>query len=292
MGYELRRWLADRLPDGISSGERLVALEIADQAHEKTRLAYGRDLLDIVIRRTGLSDAKQVGKILAKLGANGIELRVPIAGKNGKPVTDKLGRVLYACKGHELTLRIPRANECPALKVPQAGELQRSPEQGTTAPKAPPAGAQRSPARGTKLPQAGDPTSQESSDSSSLASEASVTPIEREIDPLVQKLMDDHGATEDEATTIVAQVRGEGRINSLASWASSNTGRLDIKQRLYALRHSHDTPAMPGRSLPPWCGECGDGDPEAATDPARRFHNYDDGSSKRCDCHPASQKAA
>jgi hypothetical protein len=115
---------------------------------------------------------------------------------------------------------------------------------------------------------------------------------EREIDPLVQKLMTDHGATEDEATTVVAQVRGEGRINSLASWASSNTGRLDIKQRLYAIRHSRNAPAAPGRSLPPWCGECGDGDPTAATDPARRFHNYDDGSSKRCDCHPASQKAA
>lgn len=103
--------------------------------------------------------------------------------------------------------------------------------------------------------------------------------------------MDDHGATEDEATTILDQVRREGRINSLASWASSATGQLDIKQRLYALRAPQRI-GPTGPSLPPWCGECNDGDDSAATDPARRFHHLDDGSSRRCECHPASQKAA
>lgn len=138
-----------------------------------------------------------------------------------------------------------------------------------------------------------------SGDSSSLSSlvpqQAGESPSaasdEREIDPLIQKLMNDHGATEDEAATILDQVRREGRIGSLAGWATSITGQLDIKQRLYALRMPQRLgPAGP--SLPPWCGECNDGDPAAATDPARRFHHLDDGSSRRCDCHPASQKAA
>lgn len=243
MGYELRRWLADRLPDGLSSGERLVALEIADQAHERTRLAYGGELLEIVVRRSGLSDAKQVGKVLAKLGAAGLELRVPIAGKDGKPVTDKVGRILYACKGHELTLRVPKQSECPALKVPPAGELQRSPGQGPIERKGPPAGAQRSPARGTKLPQAGDPTSHYHSDHSSLIPLASAdpptlsaAPSEREIDPLIQKLMNDHDATEAEAAAIVDQVRAEGRVRNLTGWASSRTGALDFRQRLAEVR--------------------------------------------------------
>lgn len=114
---------------------------------------------------------------------------------------------------------------------------------------------------------------------------------EREIDPLIQKLMNDHDATEDEATELLAQVRTEGRIKSPASWASSTTGQLDIKQRLYTLRAPQRIgPAGP--SLPRWCGECNDGDPAAETEPGRRFHHLDDGSSRRCECHPASQKAA
>ncbi|MBD9734559.1 hypothetical protein IGX29_22645 [Streptomyces sp. H28] len=171
MGYDLRRWLADRLPDAVSSGERLVALEIADLAHETTRLAYRADLLEIVVRRTGLSSSKQVGKVLGKLAANGIELRVPIKDAHGQPVTDKAGRTLFACAGHRTTFRIPTEAECPALKVPQQGDLsaaesspaeetnesessprretKSSPARETKAEKGPPPGAEWSPARGT-----------------------------------------------------------------------------------------------------------------------------------------------
>lgn len=176
MGYELRRWLADRLPAGLSSGERLVALEIADRAREDTRRAYGTDLLDIVVRRTGLADQKQLGKVLGKLAANGVELRVPVR-KDGQVVTDSRGRALYACKGHALEFRIPTNAECPALLLlPQEGDLQSSPEQGTNEPKAPPSGAQSSPARGTKLPPAGDPIPQSPQHLSSLVPRDSPDP--------------------------------------------------------------------------------------------------------------------
>lgn len=40
--------------------------------------------------------------------------------------------------------------------------------------------------------------------------------------------------------------------------------------------------------LPDWCGQCADGNPAAATEPARRFITQSDGSSTRCHCHPAS----
>ncbi|MEV6803171.1 hypothetical protein [Streptomyces sp. NPDC051132] len=164
MGYELRRWLADRLPATVSSGERLVALEIADQAHDDTRTGYGSDFMAVVVRRTGLSNAKQVGKVLGKLAANGIELRVPITDKYGQPVTDKAGRTLFACAGHRTTFRIPTEDECPALKVPQAGDLhapESSPAEGTSAAESSPGRetkpAKRSPARGQKVPRQGDP---------------------------------------------------------------------------------------------------------------------------------------
>ena len=120
MGYQLRRWLADRLPSDLSSGERLVALEIADQADEETRLAYGKGLLAVVARRTGFASEKQVGKVLGKLAARGIELRVQIV-KDGRPLFDGRGRPVFAYDGHETTYRIPTLEECPAL-VPFEGD--------------------------------------------------------------------------------------------------------------------------------------------------------------------------
>ena len=101
MGYQLRRWLADRLPDTLSSGERLVALEIADQANDHTRRAWGDATLATILRRTGYADDKQLGKVLGKLAEHGVELRVPVrdAGlsitgfESATPSTDPLAAV-------------------------------------------------------------------------------------------------------------------------------------------------------------------------------------------------------
>uniref|UniRef100_A0AAU1ZZ99 DNA-binding protein n=1 Tax=Streptomyces sp. NBC_00093 TaxID=2975649 RepID=A0AAU1ZZ99_9ACTN len=160
MGYELRRWLADRLPAGLSSGERLVALEIADQAHDGTRAANSPDVLEIVARRTGLSGVKQVGKVLGKLSAGGIELRVPLKDPQGQPLRDKAGRIVFACAGHRTTFRVPDDSECPALKVPPVGDQtdsERSPAGETIEPeRSPERGAnqgERSPAGGTNRPE-------------------------------------------------------------------------------------------------------------------------------------------
>ncbi|MFM9796548.1 hypothetical protein [Streptomyces turgidiscabies] len=183
MGYELRRWLADRLPAGLSSGERLVALEIADQAHDGSRAAYGPDLLEVVTRRTGLSSVKQVGKVLGKLAANGIELRVPVKDANGESVTDKAGRILFACAGHRTTFKVPDDIECPALLVPRPGDqddAESSPSGETNTQESSPGGetseAERSPAGGQKVPPAGDPNhSHHSTTTTTAVTDASVT---------------------------------------------------------------------------------------------------------------------
>lgn len=107
MGAELRRWLAPRLPRDVSPGERIVALEIADQAWDHTRVFSRENAMRIVAVCTGYK-LETVGTNLAKLGKRGIELRVPIGKK-----TD--GTPLYAARGREVEFRVPTAEECPAL---------------------------------------------------------------------------------------------------------------------------------------------------------------------------------
>ncbi|MFF0309784.1 hypothetical protein ACFYSC_20340 [Streptosporangium sp. NPDC004379] len=206
MGYALRRWLADRLPAGLSSGERLVALEIADQANEQTRRAYGRGMLKTVVRRTGYADEKQLGKVLGKLSANGIELRVPVRDKEGRIVVDSRGRTVYACKGHELNFYVPLSEECPVLKVSQEGD-QSTPESSAArrtknaegplrSPKGPPPGPQRSPAWSSKVLRSGAPSPQSPQENtSSLLNRA------------MRQVMTAVGATAEEAREMIEIIR-------------------------------------------------------------------------------------
>lgn len=128
VGYELRRQLADTLPEGLSSGERLVALEFADQANDRTRLAYGRRVLTLVARRCGFANEKQVGKVLGKLAKRGIELRVQIT-RDGKPVFDHRGRPVFAYDGRETTYQIPVFGE-PAAPPPGEDSPPVVPQEG------------------------------------------------------------------------------------------------------------------------------------------------------------------
>lgn len=264
MGYELRRWLADRLPAKLSSGERLVALEIADQANEKTRRAYGKSVLEAVIRRTGYADGKQLGKVLGKLAANGVELRVPLRDRHGKPVVDKRGRTVYACNGHELNFYIPSTEECPALKVSQAGDQEpsgSSPDQGSMdgeapppGPEGPPVGAGSSPGWSPKVPQAGEPSPQSPQDSSSLSTPKEEpkegeredrqgedqTPTPPPAVPgvsadLVERVMGATTATAEEFVRIVEAARRDG-IRTPGPWLRSDAGAENFRDRLAALR--------------------------------------------------------
>lgn len=156
---------------------------------------------------------------------------------------------------------------------------------GTTSPAR---GDSQSATGGLQDPQTYVVTGKEESLSARLPRQTRDSPAapsdEREIDPLTQKLMTDHGATEDEATALLTQVRAEGRIKSLVSWSGSATGQLDIKQRLYALRAApQDSPAT--TPLPDWCGRCNDGDPVAERNPRFRTLNGLP-SGEKCHCHP------
>lgn len=122
MGYRLRRWFEDRLPQEISSGERVVALAIADLVWDDSRVGYGTKFMTKLLWKTGFEGEAQITKVLSKLAARGIELRVPVAGQDGKPLTNKRGQFVYAHRGHQRTFRVPFESEFPGRPAPHWGE--------------------------------------------------------------------------------------------------------------------------------------------------------------------------
>lgn len=309
MGYHLRRWLADRLPADISSGERLVALEIADQANEKTRLAYGTNLLDTIVHRTGLANQKQVGKILGKLATNGLELRVPVRNGSGEVIRNKAGRPLYAFEGRKLTFRIPEEQELkfPIREVPPWGEhsIQRSPAEETSE-------AERSPARGQEVPPQGDPVSspllkthplkdstppappdgaadgrQQHEDRlvaaasflESLPEPWTIGPVSaRATAPDLLKMIDRQGWDLDADLVAKLTDRPGGITNYPAIL------RMRIRDLPRRIRPASAAPSAP---LPPWCGKCADGARAAEREGRLRLVFDEAGHGHPCPkCHP------
>jgi hypothetical protein len=85
---------------------------------------------------------------------------------------------------------------------------------------------------------------------------------EREISPLVQKLIGLHAATAAEVQAVLGQVAREGWAKSLSAWALSGTGELDFAERLAKVRGS-DRPAV---VTDPW-QTCGCGRPFRSPEP-------------------------
>lgn len=141
----LRRMIRDGAPPEWSPLMRLVASEIADDAHDpdgkalpsaddwpdpwasmpiegEYRHGAWRDGLTEV---TGMS-ARAVSRTLADLAAAGYDMRAPITDRDGRPVRDRRGRLVYAAKGHAVRFTIPH--------LPPRGKPQRSPEVASDAP--------------------------------------------------------------------------------------------------------------------------------------------------------------
>jgi hypothetical protein len=197
MGYELRRMIRDGAPPGWTPLMRLVAGEIADDARDpdpdrplpegawpwsaipaegEVRRGEWREGL---AERTGMS-ARAISRVLAELAAVGYEMRIPITGKDGNPVTDRRGRLVFAAKGHALRFHVPplpprpnpqsspdpasfdgtRPVDKPTMvagsgKLCVGGRLESSP--GTAS-----FDGQRSPLLAPKVAESGDPVSSES----------------------------------------------------------------------------------------------------------------------------------
>lgn len=98
MGYKLRREVRDALPPGLlTSAERLLVLEVADQCNDTTREGWpGADQL------ADLADLspRSIQETLSRIGKKWVELRVPL----GK---DASGRPYYSHAGRRTTFRFP-----------------------------------------------------------------------------------------------------------------------------------------------------------------------------------------
>lgn len=164
MGYELRRRLREALGPEITGLQRAVALEIADDANERTRRSAAS--LEKLVLWTGAKDASVVRNALKRLAANGWEFRVPI-GKG------KDGRTLYAVPGTRMTFMVPHT-EGGATATPSKGE-HGLPLDGATAPPSEPQGGAGAHSEGAPAPSEGagaPPSSSDSSDSKELASQS------------------------------------------------------------------------------------------------------------------------
>jgi hypothetical protein len=122
MGYELRRALREALGSEITGLQRAVALEIADDANDDTRLSYVT--LEKLAQWTAAKDVNVVRNALKRLAAAGLEFRVPL-GKGQD------GRVLFAVPGKRLTFRVPEI-EGVAAATPLEGGAGATSAQGVT----------------------------------------------------------------------------------------------------------------------------------------------------------------
>ena len=129
MGYKLRRALRVALGAEIAGLQRAVALEIADDANDDTRMSLA-SLEDLALW-TAAKDENVVRNALKRLAAAGWEFRVPL-GKG------KDGRVLYAVPGRRLTFRVPEFQgvsvATPKGESPLPQGVAPAPSEGAPAP--------------------------------------------------------------------------------------------------------------------------------------------------------------
>lgn len=173
MGYELRRQMREALGPDITGLQRAVALEIADDANEKTRESWAT--LETLARWTAAKDASVVRNALKRLSAAGWEFRVPI-GKG------KDGRVLYAVPGTRMTFLVPPIEGVAVATpkgeqgLPQGGA--GAPSEGAVAPPSTPQGGAGAHSEGAGAPSegAGAPPFSSSPHSPHVDKDSSPTP--------------------------------------------------------------------------------------------------------------------
>lgn len=183
MGYELRRQLREALGPDVTGLQRAVALEIADDANERTRMSMAP--LDDIARWTGAKDTSVIRNALKRLAAAGWEFRIPI-GKG------KDGRVLYAVPGTRMTFRVPDfkgvATATPTESKGEHGLTQGGAPATPSSPQGG-AGAHSEGATAHSEGAVAPPYSSDSSDSKELASKP-VVPVASGIPDFARPLVD------------------------------------------------------------------------------------------------------
>ncbi len=268
MGYLLRRALADVLPPGISHGERLVALEVADQASDTTGIAYGVEFLTVVARRAGLANGKQVGRLLGELAARDLELRQRIG-------VDKRGRPVFACRGHATTYDVgsvaTRLGKVPHFRdlFPRTGEEKGPANPGPLPEKGPGSGGERSRLRGTKVPEPRDPSPKLLLSSQLASSQLRTKPVDK-----VDRVIARHAPDLDRAT-VAGYLTEQGKGLGVVAAADGDGTAPDLFAKIRAWAKPTDQPPRfaDWNTKPPGCGApgCSNGKIEDPNDDYRPY---------------------
>lgn len=258
MGYRLRRALREALGPDISGLPRAVALEIADDAHETTRVS--RASLEQLARWTAAKNTGVVRDALKRLSAAGWEFREPI-GKGAD------GRLLYAVPGRALMFRVPEFDSQGRATTRPKGE----------SPHALGDGKGESGLLGKESGLLGKESGLAPSPSSPSF------PLSPRADP-IRRLLADVGLTDErEITDFVDWTNRTHGPRGIGWWRTvAKNGDLAA---LVAEWRAQKPEAGP--SLPPWCGSCGDDNPAAEKNP--RFRRTDGAPCPRC--HPDALEA-
>jgi hypothetical protein len=246
MGYELRRQLREALGSDITGLQRAVALEIADDANERTRLSVAS--LEDLVRWTGAKDASVVRNALKRLAAAGWEFRIPIG--RGKD-----GRTLFAVPGTRMTFRVPPFPGAAAaspkgeqgLPLGRAGATPSASQGG--------AGAHSEGATAHSEGAVAPPYSSDSSDSKELASqpEPSAAVADHGIPAAARPLVD--AVTAAGVTVrwpfkgnswfpILAMITKSG-VPAMVDHAMKAAARADVESANYFLRGWRELPPLP-----------------------------------------------
>jgi hypothetical protein len=254
MGYKLRRGLREALGPTITGLQRAVALEIADDANESTRVSWAS--LEDLARWTGAKDTSVVRNALKRLAAAGWEFRIPI-GKG------KDGRVLYAVPGVRMTFLVP----------PFEGVATATPSGSKGEPPLPQGGAGAH-SEGATAPSEGavaTPFSSVSSDSSSLS--------------VAEQVVAAAGVVaEHERETFIDWLKNKHKPDG-PGWWRAVARKGDFRELAEAWRA--DKSAARQATKAPKCGEC-DENGFRYRDPEKGLGPY------RCPCRtsPASERSA
>lgn len=256
MGYIVRREVRDALPAGLlTSAERLVLLEIADLAGDRTRVArFGPDDVAVHVDMT----AEAVRKHVQRISRKGIEIRIPLG-------TDKNGNPIYAHEGKQTNYRIPPMAPREGGQTVQALGVERvdnpSAEGGQTV----------QPTGWTDCPERMDRPSTPSPQFSSKNTQSLSQPA------MPADMLAALGVEERERDGLIQRIEQQNTVHSPGWWikAWGNGTLADCLKRARA-----DSPPP----KPSWCGTC-----DQRTRMREREGGYGQGiTAYHCpDCHPS-----
>ncbi|MFF7184667.1 hypothetical protein ACFZAR_05410 [Streptomyces sp. NPDC008222] len=287
-------------PKDLTAAERMVLVAIGENVRDGDpgRLTWPDFNVHTLAERTGLTGKGSLKSALQRLGARGLEVRVPItSGKDGRPV--------YALPGKQCRYRFPASlvGEATASPNGEEGEDRTSPGEDRTSPKGrtqprqgrtgppptplpstpPPLSAPEDPAAPFEL---AERRQQQERDLEETADFLESLPNPWTVGPRTAKVM---------APDLLAVIRSQG-------WDLDDELTAKLIEKPEGVRNHHQilririgdlprrirkNPAPPSAPLPPWCGKCADGAPAAQREGRLRLIYDDHGHAQPCPkCHP------